>query len=156
MPNFIQPFVTTSNADTGMCVQILMPAARDMRILATLIKVHSTASPLDQDIGRFVLDRITAAGSTNMAAATPIETQTTLAGSALTNTTTVVATGVTGNTVNGSGETVVSGDRIDVPVGFFDWSPFNLWAGAAQGFALARRVAPAGSRTLSGWIMWEE
>lgn len=156
MPVFIQPFETTSNANTGMAVQVLMSSGRDMKILGVLLKIVSTASPNDLDIGRFVLDRITAAGSTNMAAATPIEANPAQAGSSLTNTTTVVATGVTGNTCNGSGETLVSGDRIDVGVGWNDLSAYDLRAGASQGFALARRTAPAGSRIVSGMLVWEE
>lgn len=156
MPVFYQPFETTSNANTGMIAQLLMPAGRDMKVLGVLLKVASTANPVDLDIGRIVLDRITAAGSTNMAAATPIESNPAQAGSALTNTTTVVATGVTGNTANGSGETVIAGDRIDLNVGWNDLSPYDLRSGAGQGFALARRTAPAGSRIVSGMVVWSE
>lgn len=156
MPIFYQPFESTSNNNTGMAIQVLMPSGRDMQILAVLLKISSTANPADLDIGRWVLDRITAAGSTNMASATPIESNVAYAGSALTNTTTVVATGVTGNTVNGSGETVVSGDRIDVNVGWNYFESWELKAGAAQGFALARRTAPAGARVVSGMLVWKE
>ncbi len=153
MPEFTLSLETTSQSNTGGAVQWLMPAARHCFLKGVDLRLISEAS--NRDIGRWVVDRISAIGTTNWGAQTPFEVDPGRAPSAISDATKTIATAC-----NGSGATQVDAAMADLHEGWNDldelFAPLGLWSGIAQGFVIRRATAPSGARVLGITVVWEE
>lgn len=149
MPRFSLFQETTSNSNTGGLFQILAAAGREMRLLAVCLQLGAEAS--NKDIGTFVVDRLTAIGSTNWDSQTPFELDPGGAASAVTDATKTVEA-----TCNGSGHTASDVGMLLLAYGWNDFTNYNIMSGAAGGFLVRRTTAPSGARVVAGTMIWEE
>lgn len=154
MPYFSLTQETTGNTNTGGVLQWLMPAGRECWLVAVMLRLVSEAANLD--IGRFVLDRISAVGATNWDTLVPLEMEGGRAPSAITSTTATVE-----NTCNGQAGTVVGSDSAiwDFNQGWNDLRTIHgrgICSGIAQGFQIRRATAPSGNRIVVATAIWEE
>lgn len=150
MPIFGLNLVSTANANTGGVIQILMPSGRSARLLAVILGMPTATFT---DIGRWMVSRIDAIGSTNFGSLTPFELDASGAASSLTDATKSIATAC-----NGSGFTETAGSEsfLEAMPGLNDLSNLNVRSGDGKGFLLQRTVAPSGSRTVNVQMIWEE
>ena len=154
MPKFSATVETTSNANAGAfgtsgnMVNVLCGAGREMKLIAVILRNVAGAA---QDLGRVVVDRITAVNTANVASFTPLELDPGGAASAITDATKVISTAC-----NGSGGTAADSAVVEVCEGYNDFSDLNIMSGVAQGFAIRRATAPTGSRTCVATLIWEE
>lgn len=149
MPLFSLTVESTSNANTAGMIQTLMASGREMQLVATFLHLPTEAS--NRDFGRVVIDRISSIGTTNWDSLTPLELDPGGAASAITDATKSIEA-----TSNGQAGTQVDVAIVDVPYGWFDWTPYNIVSGAAQGFMMRRATAPSGSRVLVATMIWKE
>ena len=154
MPQFSLTVETTSNATAGAAnsntaIQILAPATKQFRLIGVLIHQHATAA--GENIGRWVIDRITAVGSGS--ALTPLLLSEDGAASAITDATKTISTTVA------AGNTAEDAAIVDLQPG---WNWFvgpgmpAVMSGIAKGFALRRATAPTGARIVVATLIWEE
>lgn len=151
---------TTSNstagaAGTATATQVLMPASRQMRLVAVLIQQQATAA--GESPGRWVVDRITAVatGST----LTPKKLASVGAASAITDSTIAISTTLACAPTVSAADSAISDLQIGV------WNMFNgveagglprLYSGLNGGFAIRRATAPTGARVCTITKIWEE
>lgn len=149
---------TTSNATAGgsasnTVAQFLMPASREARLVAILIKPQQLTNT--QQSGQWVVDRITAvtAGSTLV----PLKLEDTSAASAITDTTKTISTTLAcTNTVQDAaicqlsdGWNLFSRGAGEPGIGYFR-------SGVNKGFAIRRATAPTGAQVVDITVVWEE
>lgn len=149
MPKFSLTVETTSNSNTGGLFQFLMPSARHAKLIGCLLQLPAEESK--KDIGRFVIDRISAIGSTNWDSLTPFELDPGGRASEVTDATKTIEA-----TCNGSGATLVDTAMFELLPGWNDLEKFNIMSGSNQGFQVRRATAPAGARVVSAMLIWEE
>jgi len=145
---------TTSNATAGAAnantvCQFLMPASRDAKLVAVLIKPQQLTNT--QESGQWVVDRISAvtAGSTLV----PAPLKPLSPASAITDTTKTISTtlGCTNTSVNAAVAQLMDGWN------YFTQDPnLEILAGANQGFAIRRATAPTGAQVVDVTLVWDE
>lgn len=150
---------TTSNntasatAGAATAIQALMPASREMRLLAVLINQNATAA--GETPGRWVMDVISAVATGS--AKTPTKLTTVGAASAITDTTIAISTTLA------CAPTAATSAIIDLAIGV--WNIFSgieqgglprMRSGLNQGFAIRRATAPTGARVCAITMIWEE
>lgn len=139
-------YETPSEVTAQHYVQILMPAARAMRMHSVLIDPQWTASP--QNAGTWSLDRISAIHASGGAYTARVLNDD---GVASVQTSTTQVTEPTGTPTQT--ETNVVG--LAVGVWNYLWD-LNLTSGINQGFALARKTAASGALVCGLTFVWAE
>jgi hypothetical protein len=151
---------TTANATAGAAgtssvMQLLMPASREMRLLAVLINQNNTAA--GDHPGRWVVDRCTAVATGS--ALTPKPSTKVGATSAITDSTIAISTTLLCAPTVSAADSAISELAIGV------WNIFSgiehgglpvLRSGLNGGFAIRRATAPTGTRACHVTAFWEE
>lgn len=144
---------TTSNATAGAsgantAIQAMMPAGREMKLLAVLVKPEQLTNT--QQSGLWVVDRISAVATGS--ALTPLELNPSGAASAITDTAKTISTTLACT------NTVVAGDDpiVHLADGWNDLAKYEIWSGTNQGFAIRRATAPTGAQVVNLCMLWEE
>lgn len=151
---------TSSNATAGAAgancaVQVMMPAAREMRLYAVLINQAATAA--GENPGRWVVDRVTAVATGSTLAPKPAAKVG--AASAITDTSISVSSTLACAPTVSAADSAIS----DLAIG--QWNIFSgvelgglpaLRSGLNGGFAIRRATAPTGARVCTVTAIWIE
>lgn len=152
MPRYSLRIETTSNATAGAAaanaaLQTLMPAARNSKLLAVLVKPQQLTNT--QQSGLWAIDRISAIAATG-SAQTPLELDEGGAASAHADTAHSASTTLALTNTNVSDALLYLND------GWNFFEKWNIMSGIAQGFALRRVTAPTGAQVVDLCMIWEE
>ena len=142
---------STSNSNTGTAIQFLMPASRECRLVAVLIKPQQLTNT--QQSGRWVVDRISAVATGS--SLTPFVLSNEGAASAISDTTISISTTLA------CAPTVANSAIVELADGWnvFDPKgnvPVLIKSGNNRGFAIRRATAPTGAQVVGVTAIWEE
>ena len=139
-------YETPSEVDAQTYIQILMPAAREMRLWGILIDPQYTANP--QNAGTWVMDRISAIHASGSAYTARVLMD---AGVASVQTSTTQVVNPTGT------PTQTETQPVGLAVGIWNllWR-MNITSGINQGFSLRRNTAASGALVCGLTMVWAE